>query len=214
MFGVAMAKVVAPRPSVVQSRIAAKELYYGERTYVRRGVNEPYLEAVRGDDFVGIQTYGRIRFDFERPLPARDGAEQTMTGDEFYPEGLEATIREAERVARIPVIVTENGLATTDDSRRIAYIERTLSRAPGAQQRSDTRAFLEMIEPMCDEWREAHSSLADQRVRGAAAIARRRSPQSNRGVRHNARRYRRQCMRRSACSHHRSLALRSAHRAR
>jgi beta-glucosidase len=93
---------------------------------VRRVVNEAYLEAVRGDDFVGIQTYGRIRFGSERPLPAPDGAELTMTGDEVYPEGLEATIREAARVARIPVIVTENGLATTDDSRRIAYIERAL----------------------------------------------------------------------------------------
>lgn len=95
---------------------------------VRRVVNEVYLEASRDDDFVGIQTYGRIRFGPERPLPAPEGAELTMGGDEFYPEGLEATIREAARIAGIPVIVTENGLATTDDTRRIAYIRRAAGR--------------------------------------------------------------------------------------
>jgi beta-glucosidase len=43
-------------------------------------------------------------------------------GEEIYPQGLEATIREAHRVAGIPVIVTENGLATEDDTQRLAYL--------------------------------------------------------------------------------------------
>jgi beta-glucosidase len=43
-------------------------------------------------------------------------------GEEIYPQGLEATIREAHRVAGIPVIVTENGLATEDDAQRVDYL--------------------------------------------------------------------------------------------
>ncbi len=47
-------------------------------------------------------------------------------GYEFWPEALEAAIREASAVAGVPIIVTENGLATDDDSRRIAYVARAL----------------------------------------------------------------------------------------
>ena len=93
---------------------------------VRREVNEVYLEAVRGDDFVGIQTYGRIRFGPDGPRGPEEGAELSAMGDEFYPEGLEATIRQAAAIAGIPVLVTENGIATTDDPERITYIRRAL----------------------------------------------------------------------------------------
>lgn len=93
---------------------------------VRREVNEVYLEAVRGDDFVGIQTYGRIRFGPDGPLGPEEGAELSAMGDEFYPEGLEATIRQAAAIAGIPVLVTENGIATRDDTERITYIRRAL----------------------------------------------------------------------------------------
>ena len=93
---------------------------------LRHEINEIYLEAVRGDDFVGIQTYGRMRFGPQSLLPPEEGAELNMMGEEFYPEALEATIRQAASVVGIPVLVTENGLVTTDDSRRIAYVERAL----------------------------------------------------------------------------------------
>jgi beta-glucosidase len=52
-----------------------------------------------------------------------------MMGEEFYPEALEASIRLAAAVAGIPVIVTENGLATADDTRRVAYVQRVCQRA-------------------------------------------------------------------------------------
>ncbi len=93
---------------------------------VRREVNEVYLEAVRGDDFVGIQTYGRMRFGPHGLLRPEEGVELNMMGEEVYPEALEATIRQAAAVASVPVLVTENGLATSDDTRRIAYVQRAL----------------------------------------------------------------------------------------
>ena len=93
---------------------------------VRRSVNEVCLEAVRGDDFIGVQTYSRLRLGPVGPLGPDDGAEVNMMGEEFYPEALAATIRQAAAVAGIPVLVTENGLATADDTRRIAYVQRAL----------------------------------------------------------------------------------------
>jgi beta-glucosidase len=89
---------------------------------VRRDVNERFLEASRGDDFVGIQTYGRTVYGPAGHAPAPEGVPTNQMGEEIYPRALEATIREAHRIAGIPVIVTENGLATEDDTQRVAYL--------------------------------------------------------------------------------------------
>jgi beta-glucosidase len=59
-------------------------------------------------------------------MPPEDGVERVQLGYEFWPEALEPTIRHAIEVAGIPVIVTENGIGTEDDTRRIEYIDRAL----------------------------------------------------------------------------------------
>jgi beta-glucosidase len=91
---------------------------------VRYDVNESYLEAARGDDFVGVQTYSRFRFGPQGILPPE--MEVTQMGYEFFPEALEATIRQAASVADVPVIVTENGVAGDDDAKRVEFIQRAV----------------------------------------------------------------------------------------
>ncbi len=100
----------------------------GEATAERmqRAINDVFLEAVRDDDFVGVQSYSRQRFGPDGPLPPEEGVELTQMGYEFWPEALEAAIRHAVKIAEIPVIVTENGIGTEDDTRRIAYVRRAL----------------------------------------------------------------------------------------
>jgi beta-glucosidase len=93
---------------------------------MRRECQDIFFEAARGDDFVGVQTYTRNRISAEGSLPPEGGVETTMMGYEFWPEALEETIRHASRVARVPVIVTESGIGTHDDTRRIAYVQRAL----------------------------------------------------------------------------------------
>ncbi|WP_442915012.1 glycoside hydrolase family 1 protein [Leifsonia sp. Leaf336] len=94
---------------------------------VRNEVNERFLEASRDDDFVGIQTYGRTVYDAEGLAAAPDGVSVNQMGEEVYPQALEVTIREAATIARVPVIVTENGLATEDDGQRIDYLRVALA---------------------------------------------------------------------------------------
>ena len=91
-----------------------------------RDINGQFFEAVRGDDFLGVQTYSRTRIGENGSLPVPPGAEVTQMGYEFYPEGLEATIRNAAKISGCPIIVTENGIGTEDDTRRIAYTTRAL----------------------------------------------------------------------------------------
>jgi beta-glucosidase len=51
----------------------------------------------------------------------------TQMGYEFYPESLEHTVRFAAKETGVPVIVTENGIASEDDKRRVEYIQRALA---------------------------------------------------------------------------------------
>ncbi|MEI9932760.1 MAG: family 1 glycosylhydrolase [Rhizomicrobium sp.] len=91
-----------------------------------QAINGQFLESLKGDDFVGVQTYTRVRFGKNSVLRAPEGAEVTQMGYEFYPEALEHTIRQAARLSGCPVIVTENGIGTEDDTRRIEYTRRAL----------------------------------------------------------------------------------------
>ncbi len=89
-------------------------------------VNDVFLEGARGDDFLGVQVYSRRRVGPDGLLPPAEGVEQTQMHYEFWPQALEATIRYAANRAGIPIIVTENGIATDIDSRRIAYVRSAL----------------------------------------------------------------------------------------
>ncbi|HKY53929.1 MAG TPA: family 1 glycosylhydrolase [Anaerolineales bacterium] len=94
---------------------------------MRKAINDIYLEAVRGDDFVGVQAYSRVRVGPKGLAPPEEGVELTEMGYEFWPQALEATIRDAVAKTGLPVIVTENGIATTDDTRRVEYVRRALN---------------------------------------------------------------------------------------
>ena len=97
------------------------------RDHVRRGMEDVFLEAARGDDFFGVQTYTRTRVGPQGVLGPEEGNETTLMGYEFWPEALEATIRRAwEMTEHVPLYVTENGIGTEDDTRRIEYVRRAL----------------------------------------------------------------------------------------
>lgn len=96
------------------------------RDRVRAAVDDVFLEATGGDDFIGVQTYTRARYDANGQLGPEDGVELTLMGYEFYPEALEGTIRYAAQRTGLPVIVTENGIGASDDASRIQYVRRAL----------------------------------------------------------------------------------------
>jgi len=113
-----------------------------EAAVFRRDLAEVYLEQLRGDDFVGVQTYARMVVGAAGIIPPGDDVEKNQMGEEFYPEAIGGTIRHAAAVARIPVIVTENGLASTDDARRAVYFQRALrSVAAAIEDGIDVRGY-------------------------------------------------------------------------
>ncbi len=82
----------------------------------RRVAQTDWLAVSADDDFVGVQTYSRARIGPEGQLPVPDGADTMQTGWEVYPEALGHTVRLAAEHAGVPVLVTENGMATDDDA--------------------------------------------------------------------------------------------------
>jgi len=89
-------------------------------------VYDPWLAAAAGSDFLGVQAYTRCGVGKKGDVPPESGAELTQMGYEFWPEALEASVRYAAARVRLPIYITENGIATEDDSRRTVYIQRAL----------------------------------------------------------------------------------------
>lgn len=85
-----------------------------------------YLPAIAQDDFLGVQNYTRARIGRDGQLPTPEGAELTQMDYEFYPEALEHVLRRVHAEFPGDLIVTENGIATADDTRRVEFIRRAL----------------------------------------------------------------------------------------
>ncbi|MGO9343082.1 MAG: glycoside hydrolase family 1 protein [Acidimicrobiales bacterium] len=97
------------------------------RNRIRRSMEDVFLEATVGDDFIGVQNYSRMRVGPEGALDVEPGVPVTTMGYERWPQGLEATIRRAwEVTGGTPVLVTENGISTEDDSERIGFVSEAL----------------------------------------------------------------------------------------
>lgn len=86
-----------------------------------------YLPFIQEDDFLGVQNYTRSLVGPDGSLPAPEGAELTQMNYEFYPEALEHVIRKVAQDFKGDLIVTENGIASADDSRRREFIQRALN---------------------------------------------------------------------------------------
>lgn len=82
-----------------------------------------YLPYIAEDDFLGVQSYTRQCFDEKGNKYTPDGVELTQMGYEFYPQAIANVVRAAAKEFKGDLIVTENGVATADDSRRQEYIK-------------------------------------------------------------------------------------------
>jgi beta-glucosidase len=99
-----------------------------KRDQIRRGMEDVFLDATTGDDFLGVQTYSRSRIGPDGRLPAEEGVPTLVMGYEYYPQALEATLRRAWAYTKgeVPLLVTENGIGTDDDAQRRAYVRAAL----------------------------------------------------------------------------------------
>ena len=86
-----------------------------------------YLPFIQDDDFHAVQNYTRTQYGPAGQLPCPEGAALTQMDYEFYPEALENVLRKVHEDFKGDLIVTENGVAVSDDSRRVEFIRRALA---------------------------------------------------------------------------------------
>ncbi|TCM23833.1 family 1 glycosylhydrolase [Novosphingobium sp. ST904] len=141
--------------------VADEQALPGESALQRKTaeVYQPWFDAVAQDDFVGVQTYGRAVVGPDADIPPPAGAEVTQTGMEFYPEALEVTVKWVAEATGRPIIVTENGVATNTDDRRIAYIDRALAGLGRAMDAgTDVRGYIHWSLLDNFEWNRAYTA--------------------------------------------------------
>ena len=93
----------------------------------RAEVYEHWLELAREDDFIGVQNYERIVYGPDGHLPAGDGVTLNGMGTAAEPDSLRGAVEYVYSVARVPVLVSEHGISTGDDSIRAAFIAPSLA---------------------------------------------------------------------------------------
>ncbi|MFJ3146422.1 glycoside hydrolase family 1 protein [Streptomyces halstedii] len=102
----------------------------------RQPREDVFIEAARGDDWIGVQSYTRTEIGPDGPVPAAEGVERTLTQWEYYPAAVGHALRHTAEVIGpdMPLIVTENGIATADDTRRVDYYTGALDEVAAAIQ--------------------------------------------------------------------------------
>jgi beta-glucosidase len=92
----------------------------------REILEDRFLRGTEGDDYIGVQCYTRLHFGPEGQAPNDPDVPITQMGYEYWPQGVEHCVRRAADVTGLPVLVSESGIATEDDSERIAYLTASL----------------------------------------------------------------------------------------
>ncbi|MDR7159859.1 family 1 glycosylhydrolase [Arthrobacter sp. BE255] len=111
---------------------------------IRYGKEDVYLEGSRGDDFVGVQAYSSQEVDANGLVPHPAHPDNTLVGTAYRPDALSMAVRHAWDVTGgVPVLITENGIATADDEQRINYTREALHGLKNAMTEGiDVRGYL------------------------------------------------------------------------
>ncbi len=86
-------------------------------------------------DFIGINYYTRQYGHWSKglhPIQSRSGTPLSDLGWEIYPEGLREVLDQVAPYQK-PILITENGIATTNDAVRIQYLKNHLKTVERAQ---------------------------------------------------------------------------------
>ena len=90
-----------------------------------------YVPYIKDDDFFGLQNYTRMEIGADGILPVPKGAKITQMEYENYPEALPHVIKQVYEEFKangvdMPIMITENGIATADDSEREEFIKKAV----------------------------------------------------------------------------------------
>ncbi|MDR3576843.1 MAG: family 1 glycosylhydrolase [Anaerolineaceae bacterium] len=125
----------------------------------RQETIDVFLEASKNDDIIGVQAYTKVRVSADGVQAPPAGAELTESyGWEYYPDVLEDSIRYVNSKISVPILVTENGIAASDDTRRITWIKHAINGLKRClEDKIDVRGYLYWSAMDNFEWLEGYS---------------------------------------------------------
>jgi beta-glucosidase len=139
------------------------------------------------NDYIGVNYYSRVHIRFRgRPGKIAEffyrdpaGLGLTDTGWEVHPHGFDRVLREAASTG-LPIIVTENGMATSDDRRRTDFLREhvlVLTQRRAAGTRIDGYFYWSLLDNF--EWLEGFRPRFGLYEVDYATYARRRRPSAD-----------------------------------
>ncbi|BAL87856.1 putative glycosyl hydrolase [Actinoplanes missouriensis 431] len=129
---------------------------------MRHEIVDRYLDGltgVDGGDWLGVQYYRKQWVDAASPFffaPPPAGVPLTQMGWAVHPDGLREMLHRAARPG-LPLYVTENGIATEDDTERVAYLRSHVAAVGQAiAEGVDVRGYLHWSAFDNFEWSEGY----------------------------------------------------------
>ena len=92
----------------------------------RAELYEHWLVLAREDDFFGVQNYVRAVYGPDGMLPPAEGLPLNQMGAAVEPDSLRGAVEYAYSVSGVPILVSEHGIGTEDDTLRAAFLEPSL----------------------------------------------------------------------------------------
>ena len=111
--------------AVIDDRVVGDDPSFRDRK--RAEVYSRWLDLAREDDFLGIQNYESRWYDGNGEVDAAPGTPVNGMGSAIEPTSLAGAVRYAHAETGVPILVTEHGMQTSDDSERAAFIEPSLA---------------------------------------------------------------------------------------
>jgi beta-glucosidase len=96
------------------------------RDRMRKELYGNWLDIAKTDDFMGVQNYERALWDDKGRLPAPAGSVVNWSGTEVWAPSLAGAVRYAHEATGVPILVSEHGVGTTDDTIRAKFIPAAL----------------------------------------------------------------------------------------
>lgn len=138
----------------------------GELSFSVPGI-EPIVIPPNADlkgslDFIAFNYYTRYLIAADGSQKTRQGVPVTELNWEIYPEGMLKVLRMANQHAqkmKIPIFISENGLADGDDSQRPAYLVRHMAQIwQGIQEGIPVRGYLHWTLMDNYEWADGYAA--------------------------------------------------------
>lgn len=124
-------KNITPNVQVGWTVLLESHQYIGAAIEKSHAINQqlylPFIEAAKQDNFIGVQAYSRIIHDEVGMVKSGKDCELTQMGYEYYPQAIAGAVKFAHQHCTLPIIITENGVAVSDDKRRENFIVQALT---------------------------------------------------------------------------------------